>query len=86
MIFSFESGKIRKFLNSQRGSAASFSIADSFSEIPEFPRVKENEVFAEIASGYQKSRIRFSEGELSKKCFIQNLWNSGDSAWDPQRR
>ena len=62
----------------------SFSIAADFAEIPEFPRGKENEVFAEIASGNQNSHLRLSEGELSKKCIIQNLWNSGDSACELQ--
>ena len=60
--FSFGSLTIRKFLNSPGGSAASFSIAEGFSEIPESPRGKENKVFAEIASGNQKSRLRLLEG------------------------
>ena len=65
-------------------SAVSFSIAADFAEITEFPRGRVNQVFAEIASGNQKSHLRLLEGELSKKCFIQNLWNSGDSTWEPQ--
>ena len=66
------------------GSAASLFIAESSTEIPELSRGRVSQALAEIASGNQKSHLWLSEGELSIKCFIQNLWNSGDSAWDPQ--
>ena len=63
--FSFGDLTIRKFLNSQRGSAASFLLLRALRKFLRSPRGGENEVFAKIASGKQKSQLQLQEGRLS---------------------